>query len=162
MDQIRYAGVTAVVLGILISFGSGCANQTQTGALVGTGAGAGIGAIIGHQIGKEKEGAMIGAAVGAATGALVGKKQDDQDEADAINRNVAHREAQRHAQEQAVTNIDVVNMVQSKEVSDAIVINAIEARGGMFDTSPQAIISLKKAGVSDTVVMAMQRHNLLK
>lgn len=162
MGQIRYAGVTAVALGILVSLGSGCANQTQTGALVGTGVGTGIGAVIGHQIGKGKEGAMIGAAVGAASGALLGKKQDDKEEAEAVNRNVAYREAQQHTQERALSNFDVVEMVQSKEVSDAIVISLIQERSGMFDTSPQAIISLKKAGVSDTVVMAMQRHNLVK
>jgi outer membrane lipoprotein SlyB len=162
MRQFRYAGVTAIALGILTAFGSGCANQTQTGALVGTGAGAGIGAIIGHQIGKEKEGALIGAAVGAASGALIGKKQDDKDEQDAVNRNVAYRENQRHAQERAMSNFDVIEMVQSTQVSDAIVISSIQDRGGAFDTSPQAIISLKKAGVSDTVVMAMQRHNLAK
>jgi uncharacterized protein YcfJ len=161
MRHSHFARVTVVVLSICTTFGSGCANQTQTGALVGTGAGAGIGAIIGHQIGKEKEGALIGAAVGAAGGALIGKKQDDKDEQDTINRNVAYRENQRHAQERAMSNYDVIEMVQS-QVSDAIVISSIQDRGGAFDTSPQAIINLKKGGVSDTVVMSMQRHNLAR
>ncbi|MDB5385678.1 MAG: hypothetical protein JWM11_1324 [Planctomycetaceae bacterium] len=162
MRRTQYTGISLIVLGMGMICGAGCANQTQTGALVGTGAGAGVGAIIGHQIGKEKEGAMIGAAVGAATGALLGKKEDDKEEAETINRNVAYREKQRHAQERAMSNYDVIEMVQSQQVSDALVISAIQERGGAFDTSPQAIINLKKAGVSDTVVLAMQRLNLAR
>jgi len=157
MRQFRLTGIMVTVLGIWTVIGSGCANQTQTGALVGAGAGTGIGAIIGHQIGKGKEGAMIGAAVGAASGALLGKKEDEREEQEAIHRNVAYREGQRRAQERAMSNYDVIEMVQS-QVSDAIVISSIQDRGGAFDTSPQAIINLKKAGVSDTIVMAMQRQ----
>lgn len=161
MRQSRWPGITIVVFGVCTIVGAGCANQTQTGALVGTGVGTGIGAVIGHQIGKGKEGAMIGAAVGAASGALLGKKEDEKEEQETINRNVAYRENQRHAQERAMSNYDVIEMIQS-QVSDAIVISSIQDRGGAFDTSPQAIINLKKSGVSDTVVMAMQRHNLAR
>jgi len=157
MHQPQWIGMMVMAGALLLATGAGCANKTQTGALVGTGVGTGIGAVIGHQIGKGKEGAMIGAAVGAASGALMGKKEDEQDEQAAINRNVAYRENQRRAQERAMSNYDVIEMVQS-QVSDAIVISSIQDRGGAFDTSPQAIINLKKAGVSDTIVMAMQRQ----
>lgn len=161
MLQSHSVGLTAVVLALCLMAGAGCANKTRTGALVGTGVGTGIGAAIGHQIGKGKEGALIGAAIGATSGALMGKKEDEQGEQDAINRNVAHREAERVAQERAMSNFDVMDMGRS-QISDAIIINTIQDRGGAFDTTPSGIISLKQAGVSDTVIMAMQKHNRIK
>lgn len=158
MPRSHFIGAVAMMAMVCLGLNSGCANKTQTGALVGTGVGTGIGAIIGHQIGKGKEGAMVGAAVGAMSGALIGKKQDAQDEHDAAVRNVAHMEAERRAHERAVTNFDVIEMGRSK-ISDAVVINTIQSRGGEFDTTPSGIIALKENGVSDTVIMAMQRHN---
>ncbi len=158
MQPSRSVGTVAVILAICLCSGAGCANKTRTNALVGTGVGTGIGAIVGHQMGKGKEGAMIGAAVGAVSGALVGKKEDEQDEQAAINRNVAHMQEERLAHERAISNFDVMEMGRS-EVSDAIIINTIQTRGGEFDTTPSGIISLKQAGISDTVIMAMQRHN---
>ena len=147
-----------IALALCLTVSVGCANKTRTGALVGTGVGTGVGAIIGHQIGKGKEGAMIGAAVGAASGALLGHKEDVQDEQEATARNVAHMEAERTATARAMSNFDVIDMAHS-QISDAIIINTIQDRGGAFDTSPNGIIGLKKDGVSDTVIMAMQRHN---
>lgn len=155
-DQSRMTGILITLVAVACT-SLGCANHTQTGALVGTGVGTGIGAVIGHQIGKGKEGALIGAAVGAASGALIGKKEDVKEEDAAIRRNIAYREGQRRAQERAMSNYDVIEMVQS-QVSDPVIIGSIQDRGGAFDTSPQAIIGLKKAGVSDTIVMAMQRQ----
>lgn len=158
MLKSHSVGLQAVVLAVCLMTGTGCANKAKTGALVGTGVGTGVGAVIGHQIGKGKEGALIGAAIGATSGALLGKKEDEQDEQDAINRNVAHMEAERVAQERAMSNFDVMEMGKS-QVSDAIIINTIQDRGGAFDTTPSGIITLKQAGISDTVIMAMQRHN---
>lgn len=161
MHSSHSVGTVAVVLGLCLTTTVGCANKTKTGALVGTGVGTGIGAVIGHQMGKGKEGAMIGAAVGAASGALLGRKEDAQDEHDATARNVAHLQEERHAQERAISNFDVLEM--GKEgLSDAIIINTIQDRGGAFDTTPSGIITLKQGGISDTVIMAMQRHNRVK
>lgn len=101
---------------------------------------------------------MIGAAVGAVSGGLIGNKEDIQDEQNTIARNVAHQEEERQAFQRAMSNYDVAEMT-TKKVSDPIIINTIQDRGGAFDTSPSGIIGLKDAGVSDTVIMAMQRHN---
>lgn len=161
MQQSHSVGLTVIVAALCLTTGAGCANKTRTGALVGTGVGTGIGAVIGHQMGKGKEGALIGAAIGATSGALMGKKEDEQDEQEAINRNVAHMEAERVAQARAMSNFDVMEMGRS-QVSDAIIINTIQDRGGAFDTTPSGIIALKQAGISDTVIMAMQRHNRTK
>lgn len=147
-----------LILLLCLALNVGCANKTRTGALVGTGVGTGLGGVIGHQIGKAKEGAMIGAAVGAASGALLGHKEDVADAEATTAHNVAHQEEARQASLRAMSNLDVIEMGHS-QISDAIIINTIQDRGGAFDTSPNGIIGLKKDGVSDTVIMAMQRHN---
>jgi len=54
----------------------------------------------------------------------------------------------------AVTNADVVQMVHG-QLSDASVIAAIDLAEGHFDVSPDALIALKKEGVSDSVITAM-------
>jgi outer membrane protein OmpA-like peptidoglycan-associated protein len=66
---------------------TGCAemNQTQKGALIGTGTGAAVGALAGQAIGGNTKGTLIGAAVGAAagglTGGLIGNYMDKQEAA---------------------------------------------------------------------------------
>ena len=153
-----YRAVIAVGSALCLMMSGGCANKAKTGALVGTGVGTGVGAMIGHQMGKGKEGALIGAAVGALSGSLMGHQEDVQDEENTIAHNVAHQEEERQAVQRAMSNFDVAEMA-NKKISDAIIINTIQDRGGMFDTSPTGIINMKDAGVSDTVIMAMQRHN---
>jgi uncharacterized protein YcfJ len=54
----------------------GCANDAQSGALIGGLLGTGAGAIIGHQTGEKWAGAGIGAAAGAATGYIIGNEMD--------------------------------------------------------------------------------------
>jgi uncharacterized protein YcfJ len=61
-------------------FVSGCENDAQTGALMGTALGAGAGAIIGHQSGNGGAGALIGGAVGGGGGYLVGNESDKKKE----------------------------------------------------------------------------------
>lgn len=55
---------------------TGCANKTQTGAVIG----AGSGALIGHAVGGNS-GAWAGAAIGGVGGALIGNNEDEQDRA---------------------------------------------------------------------------------
>lgn len=51
---------------------TGCENDAQTGALIGTGAGAGIGQLAGG----DTEATLIGAAVGGGVGYLLGNEGD--------------------------------------------------------------------------------------
>jgi outer membrane lipoprotein-sorting protein len=53
-----------------------------------------------------------------------------------------------------MTNADIVNMAKSG-VGDQTIILMIQKGTRKFDTSPDAVIELKKAGVSDTVLNAM-------
>lgn len=58
------------------------------------------------------------------------------------------------ARAQTLTNADVIKMVQAK-LGDAVIISEIKHSTCKFDTSPDALIQLKQAGVSDKVLEAM-------
>src|SRR6476469_1464239 len=53
-----------------------------------------------------------------------------------------------------LTNADVVDMVQAG-LGESTVILSIKNSGTNFDTSPQALIELKKKGVSQSIMDAM-------
>ena len=61
----------AMCLALLVS-----CNNTQKGALIGTGGGALLGAVVGKLAGNTAVGTAVGSAVGAGAGALIGKKMD--------------------------------------------------------------------------------------
>lgn len=143
------------------SFGCSNMNNTQKGAALGAAGGAGVGAIVGKQLGNTGAGALIGGLAGTATGALVGNNKDKTEERDAYARQAAYEHNLRHQEHRAVTNRDVVDMVQNN-VTDRTIINTIRDRGGRFDTSPRSIIALHEAGVSDPVIEAMQQHNMYR
>jgi hypothetical protein len=58
------------------------------------------------------------------------------------------------ASAQTLTNADVIKMVQAK-LGDAVIISEIKNSTCRFNTSPNALITLKQAGVSDKVLEAM-------
>lgn len=144
--------------GVLIA-GSclGCSNMnnSQKGAVVGTAGGAAAGAIIGKQLGNTGAGAAIGAVTGLVTGGLIGNAEDEKEQKQNAQAQVAYEQNMRARQARAVTNGDIVNLVQ-EGVGDDVICNEIRTRGGNFDTSPQAIIYLQRAGVDSRVIQAMQ------
>jgi hypothetical protein len=131
-------------------------NDTAQGTVVGGGLGAITGALIGGGKGKGGEGALIGAGIGAITGNLLGRSKDANDERIAQNGYAAAHGANIQAAAQAVTNYDLAQMTQSG-LSEAVVIGAIQQRGARLDLSPQGLIQLKQAGVSDGILIAAQR-----
>lgn len=140
---------------LLASTLTGCSsmNHTQRNSLVGSTVGTTAGAIIGHQSGHGPKGAVIGAVAGGVTGALVGNAQDDRD---AAIRRAEYAEGQLASQsEPAMTNNDLIRM-RSGGLSDDIIINAIRSRGGRFDLSPEALIGLRQAGVSEDIIREIQ------
>jgi len=69
------------ILSVILIIGLvGCSalNQTQKGAMIGTGAGAAAGAVAGALLGDTAKGAIIGAVVGGAAGAIIGNQMDRQ------------------------------------------------------------------------------------
>jgi hypothetical protein len=135
----------------------GCSNMnnTQKGAAIGTAGGAATGAIIGKQLGSTGAGAAIGAMTGLVAGALVGDSEDQKEAKENAEAQAAYQQNLAARRERAVTNADIVNLVH-EGVPDDIICNEIRTRGGAFDTSPQAIIDLQRAGVDSRVMQAMQ------
>jgi len=130
-------------------------NNTQKGAVVGTAGGAGLGAIIGKQLGNTGAGAAIGAVTGLAAGSLIGNAEDNKEQAQQAQAQATYQQNLSARQARAVTNSDIVSLAQ-EGVADDIICNEIRTRGGNFDTSPQAIIYLQRAGVDSRVIQAMQ------
>jgi len=133
--------------------GAACAgchpqNHAEENALIGSTAGALLGGVIGHQSGHTGDGAVLGAMAGGLTGAVVGDAQDERDAA------IAHAAYVESAK--AVTNFDLIRMTQSG-VADDVIINTVKAQGGRIDLSPDAVIALKANGVSDHVVVEIQK-----
>ena len=56
---------------------------------------------------------------------------------------------------EVLTNSDVVKMAKAK-LGDGIIISTIKASASNFDTSVNAMVKLKEAGVSDPVIQAMR------
>ncbi|MDB5385398.1 MAG: hypothetical protein JWM11_1044, partial [Planctomycetaceae bacterium] len=52
----------------------------------------------------------------------------------------------------------LIDMSEAR-LSDQVILNAVQTRGGQFDLSPSAIIELKRHGVSDGVIMSIQQSN---
>src|SRR5262245_6978540 len=151
--------VECLVAGLVIAVACmGCQNNTQRGAALGGLAGAGVGAIVGKQLGNTGAGALVGAGSGALAGGLLGNAQDKTEERDNALRAAAYERGQRIHEMNAVTTRNVVEMAQGG-VSDDVICNAIRTRGGRFDTTPDSIIALKNAGVSDRVIEVMQNTN---
>jgi len=150
--------IARLVAGVLIA-GSflGCSNMnnTQKGAAIGTAGGAAAGAIIGKQLGSTGAGAAIGAVTGLVAGGLIGDSEDKKEAKENAEAQAAYQQDLAARQARAVTNADIVNLVQ-EGVGDDVICNEIRTRGGNFDTSPQAIIYLQRAGVDNRVMQAMQ------
>jgi hypothetical protein len=56
--------------------------------------------------------------------------------------------------QQTLTNADIVNMTKSG-IAEQTIILMVQKTANKFDTSPDALIELKKAGVSDAVLNAI-------
>lgn len=150
--------LAVTALSLLIS---GCANMnnTQAGAVAGTGLGAVTGAIVGEATGHPGAGALIGAATGAVAGGLVGNAEDAKEERDAAVAHAQYEHARNQAIAQAVTESDVIIMTRNN-VGDDVIINSLRTRGCRWDSSPDSVIRLKHEGVSDRVIQAMQNTGI--
>lgn len=67
---------------------------------------------------------------------------------------VALRGRGQEATNPTLTNDDVIKMAQAK-LPDGVIVAKIKASPCKFDTSPDTLIKLKQAGISDTVMQAM-------
>jgi uncharacterized protein YcfJ len=158
--RMRSLATAALLLSTCV-FGTGCQTTDNSNAVAGGVVGGGLGAITGALVGSlmgrrdAAAGALIGAAAGATGGALLGHAQDERNQQVSTAAQVQYQQAQAVAEQNALTNADVVYMVKSG-LSEQVVVNSIHSRGGRFDTTPDGIVQLKANGVSDYVIQVMQ------
>lgn len=139
---------------ISVLFISGCFSpyHTDRGALTGGLLGSGVGAVVGNQSGNAAEGALVGAAVGALAGGAIGNSMD---EIEARNRAMIAAQLGREIPPGAVQISEVITMSNAK-VGEQLIITHIRANGMVAPITSSDLITLKQAGVSDAVVLAMQ------
>jgi hypothetical protein len=128
---------------------TGCANNTETGALAGGGIGAVTGAIVGGAFHRPGLGAAIGAGTGAVTGAAIGNAEDKREARDQARAVAASVEAQ----QQGLT--DVAKMAQGN-VPDDIIINKVRTSPTVYNLTADQITWLRQYRVSDAVIREMQ------
>ena len=117
---------------LIVSTACSSLNNTQKGAMIGSGSGAALGAGIGALLGKGKGaaiGGVIGTAVGATAGVLIGKKMD---------KAKAEAEAIKNAQVESVTD---ANGLQAVKVT-------FES-GILFATSSSTLQSAAKSSLTE-------------
>ncbi len=132
-----------------------CETKTGTGALVGGILGAGVGAGIGAAV-SGGTGAAIGAGAGAAGGALIGgligNAMDEQDRC--CMQRCCPRVLDKCDRCAPLSYNDIKEMSKAG-VSDGAIINQIKSSGSYFNLSSADIADLKNAGVSQSVIDAM-------
>lgn len=156
--QLGLKVVLAALLGVAVS-GGGCANKTQTGALVGGLGGAAVGAGIGSvSHGRAGAGALIGGAVGAIGGALIGNSMDKQDEEQRQRDEArATRESGRAriSESAPITKQEIISW-SSHGTKDDVIIDRIDRSGAVFHLTAADENRLRDAGVSEQVIRAMK------
>jgi uncharacterized protein YcfJ len=153
MKKVRVLTLAVAASAVVLTgctYPNGEPNNTGTGALIGAGSGAALGAVLGGR--NAGAGALIGGAFGALTGALIGnsidRAQAEQLQSEAP---VTYVHVQ---QNQPLTVADVEALVRAK-VSDDVIISQIQNSHTAYHLSPQDIINMHAAGVSDKVVNFM-------
>ena len=130
---------------------AGCANNTETGMLVGGAGGAAAGAAVGSASGHAGSGAVIGGAVGLIGGGLVGNSVDQADHARA-----GQDEYSATASPPGPITSDDVAAWSRKGTRDEVIIDRIERSGTVFHLTAADEDTLRGQGVSDDVVRAMK------
>lgn len=117
----------------------------QNGALIGGAIGAPVGAVIGARNGNAGAGALIGGTIGALSGNNLGGSIDANNQAG----------VQYGGGARPLSSADIIYMSQSG-LGEEVIINQIRQNGVAALPSPNELVSLKNAGVSDRVIQAMQ------
>ena len=139
----------SLILLLVLAANSGCqSNKTRIGEGAGIGGvvGAIAGGVIGHQGGHGAEGAVIGGALGAAGGAAVGSQieKPNQENLTAAKANNTQP-----------TMTEIVNLTKNGVSSDEIIAK-IKAANSKYSLTAEDLGYLRKEGVSQRVIEAMQ------
>lgn len=146
-----------VLLSFFIVCSYGCQNnktRVAEGAVIGGLIGGAAGGIIGHQGGHGGEGAGIGIAAGALTGALVGSQINKPQKQETIESTTSTVE-EKSLETKQLSMQQIINM-SKQGLKDDEIIKEIRATDSKFNLSSEGINYLKKEGVSQNVISAMQ------
>jgi hypothetical protein len=151
MKKFAYVGIIVAYTLVL----SGCAeNQTKVGegAALGGIMGAVLGGVVGHQQKGNRDlgGALIGGALGAAAGGVVGAQMPNENAAP--KRRVVQGDSEPISQ---ITMRQIVDWTQQGLSGDKI-IQRISTTGSTYALTADDIGYLRKEGVSQRVIEAMQ------
>jgi len=135
----------------------GCeSNKTRVaeGAVIGGLIGGAAGGIIGHQSGHGGAGAGIGIAAGALTGALVGSQIDKPQKQETVE-SAAQTIEEKSPETKQLSMQQIINM-SKQGLKDDDIIKEIRSTDSKFNLSAEGINYLKKEGVGERVISAMQ------
>jgi|GEM_PF-716304 len=147
----------AVTVG-LFSTNIGCAQwqTSEKGTIVGAAAGGALGSAIGKKSGNPITGAVLGAISGGIVGNAIGESAEQRRAADNYR-----LQQQQYQQQQAFRNsgvsIDEVISLTRSGLNEEIIVSHINGNGFNRTLSVNDLVLLKNNGVSDRVIMAMQR-----
>lgn len=141
----------------LIASLCGCQTNNKTkvaeGAVIGGVIGAGAGGIIGHQMHRGGEGAGIGLALGVLSGALLGSQIPNQNQAAPVN--PASAGATTAANPNQMSMQQIVDL-SKQGIHESVIIDKIRLSNSRFSLTTYDVDNLKKQGVSQPVINAMQ------
>ena len=149
--------VLFVLCGFLIMCSYGCeSNKTRVaeGSVIGGLIGGAAGGIIGHQSGNAGAGAGIGIAAGAITGALVGSHIDKPQKQETVE-SATQTIEEKSPETKQLSMQQIINM-SKQGLKDDEIIKEIRSTDSKFNLSAEGINYLKKEGVSQKVISAMQ------
>lgn len=144
--------LTVLSLVSSVCYGQWPYDHRDRGLALGALLGGLTGGAIGHNNHHTAEGALIGGAVGALAGAAIGDSVDTEIARDKV---VYEQHVANQLSQQAVSVQDVIGMSQAK-LSDAVIVTQIKTRGVAARLQSHDLILLSNAGVSETVITAMQ------
>jgi uncharacterized protein YcfJ len=140
---------------LFCSLGCNTTNNTGEGAVIGGLLGATAGGIIGHNDDRHGgEGAAIGAAAGALTGALIGSQVKKQPAQPAGQSNTGAQSSQAVNPNQI--SLQQVAGLAKQGVHEDVIIDKIRLSNSRYNLNTADIDYLKKEGVSQKVIDAMQ------
>lgn len=141
-------------LGCFPQVASGQWSASEKGTLLGAVAGGGAGAAIGKKNGSPIVGAVVGGLGGAIFGNALG------DGVDQRRANAAYQQQfqqQQYAYRQPGVSLDQVIQLTRSGVGDDLIVSHIQQTGFHQALTANDLILLKNQGVSDRVIMSLQR-----
>jgi len=146
--------VVGIGLGWFPQVASGQWSASEKGTLLGAVTGGGAGAAIGKKSGNPIVGAVVGGLGGAIVGNAIG------DGVDQRRANAAYQQQlqqQQYAYRQAGVSLDQVIQLTRSGVGDDLIVSHIQQNGFHQALTANDLILLKNQGVSDRVIMSLQR-----